>query len=117
MLLFLLLLFFVFVLLYGSDIMKDVYLYKIHTVIDQELSKEQLASLKNMWIFSFYTDIMKKKDLIELKLDDFHKYAVDQKFPLVDKYSDLRKKYTIVQMVALVERFLIPAHESNCLKR
>jgi len=48
MLLFLLLLFFVFVLLYGSDIMKDVYLYKIHTVIDQELSKEQLASLKNM---------------------------------------------------------------------
>ena len=59
---------------------------------------------------------MKKKELIERKLDEFHQYAVSQKFPLVDRYDDLRKKFTITQIVALVERFLVPAHNSGLLR-
>lgn len=59
---------------------------------------------------------MKKRELIEQIIDKFCQYAESQEFPLVEDLGEFREKYTIEELVALVQRFIIPAHESNCLK-
>ena len=59
---------------------------------------------------------MKKRELIEKKLDEFYSFAIAQKFPLHDRVEEFKKKYSTEQIVGIVQRFLIPAKESDCLQ-
>lgn len=54
-----------------------------------------------------------KKELIEKKLNEAQEYAENEKLPFSHKISELRTKYDIVQLVAMFQRFIIPA--KDCL--
>lgn len=54
-----------------------------------------------------------KKELIEKKLNEAQEYAEKEKLPFVHKISEMREKYDIAQIVALFQRFIVPA--KDCL--
>lgn len=57
-----------------------------------------------------------KRELITTKLQKIEENEIYRKLPFFDKISSLRKTYEISKIVALIERFIIPAHEQNALK-
>lgn len=59
---------------------------------------------------------MKKREVIEKKINEFHQYAINQKFPYIERFEEMRKKYSIEQLVGLIERFIIPAVKEDCLQ-
>lgn len=54
-----------------------------------------------------------KKELIEKKLNEMQEYAEKEEIPFVHKIGTLRKKYDVAQIVALFQRFVVPA--KDCL--
>lgn len=60
--------------------------------------------------------MVKKSEKINMILDDLEEYAKDQKFEFIDKLKDLRKNYTLDQIVGLIQLYLLPAYKEECLK-
>ena len=54
-----------------------------------------------------------KGELIENQLKKIEELCISEKFPFLAKVEELRNKYTLTQITALCERFLVPA--KDCL--
>ena len=69
-------------------------------------------------IFYYYNYIMlyTKKELLTDKLKKMEENDIYKNLPCFTKITELQQKYEISKIVALIERFIIPAHKQNALK-
>lgn len=68
-------------------------------------------------IFYYYNYMLySKRELITTKLQNIEENEIYKNLPFFSKISELKNKYEIPKIVALIERFIIPAFEQNALK-